>query len=129
MASRLIEAGLKPDRILCSSAVRTKETAEHFIDAQAVESNSVHFEQSLYLASPGTMLSLIEGTDNAVRHLMIIAHNPGLEVLGRQLHPGAPVNLPTCGMLHFQLHQEDFILSTGTEIEMVFYDFPKNRAD
>lgn len=127
MAQRLLEAKCTPDKILCSTAQRTRETAQHVIQAHSLPADVIQFDDALYLASAGTLLEFIEHTKDTVNHLMIIGHNPGLEVLGRQMHNAAPSQLPTCAVLHFAIHSSEFTLESETEIELLQFDFPKSR--
>jgi len=127
MAERLLETSCNPDLVLCSSAIRTQQTAAVYMNALNIEPARLQVHEALYLASAGTILEFIQQTDNAVNHVMIIGHNPGLEILGRQLHPAAPAQLPTCAVLHFALHGTSFKIGSETEIELLLYDFPKSR--
>ena len=126
MAKRIADRVVLPDHILCSSATRTQQTCEIFNSTWQQQSASVAFEDALYLSSTGTLQSLIENTDAGVEHLMVIAHNPGLEQLGMLLHPSAPKRLPTCAVLHFELDQTDFSLENLQQIQLSWYDCPKN---
>ncbi len=126
MAQRLVEQACIPDFILCSSAQRTRQTAQFFLDAFQLDGNNISYVDALYLASPGTLLEHIQQGDSAINHLMIIAHNPGLESLGRQLHHSAPSQLPTCAVLSFTLSSDSFVIQPDTEIDLVLHDYPKN---
>ena len=79
-------AGLKltPDLILCSTAVRTRETAALALPQLAGASTPEYLE-ALYLASPATLLAITRRTPPAIRHLMLIGHNPGLHELALEL--------------------------------------------
>ncbi len=80
MGRYLAEAGLTPDRVLCSPARRTVQTWE-LVEMTLDRAPPVSFETDLYHGSPTTMLELIreQPTEDAV--LMIVAHNPGTEEL------------------------------------------------
>ena len=65
-----------PEYILCSTARRARETLQALDVTIATE-----LSMRAYLASPGELLSLIQGIDNAVQHLLLIGHNPGLHSL------------------------------------------------
>lgn len=125
MSQRMLDEGLTPDLILCSAANRTKQTAQYFLDQHNLNNDAIRFHDELYLASAGTLLQYVQETSESVNHLMVIAHNPGLEALGRQLHPQAPANLATCGRLDFSLSGESFVIRPNTEIELLLHDFPK----
>jgi phosphohistidine phosphatase len=65
-----------PDLILCSTALRTRET----LAALQVTIPTILTERA-YLATTGELLALLQETDDAVRHLLLIGHNPGLHGL------------------------------------------------
>jgi len=127
MARRLTDHQCTPDFILCSSAHRTKQTAQFILDELKLDDTAINYHDALYLASPGTLLDHIQQCDSGVKHLMIIAHNPGLESLGRQLHHDAPSLMPTCAVLSFALSSNSFVIQPDTEIDLVLHDFPKNK--
>ena len=125
MSQRFLDQSCTPDAIVCSAANRTRQTAQFMLDTHSLNSNAITFHNDLYLASAGTLLDYIQKTRNDVQHLMIIAHNPGLETLGQQMHPDAPSQLATCAALHFRLQNDTFIIEPDTQIELLWHDFPK----
>lgn len=99
----LREYGLKPELVLCSTAARTRETL-----AALQEILPTELHKSLYLASAADMLALVHRADDAVRHLMVIGHNPGIHALAgllagqyvREADGEAMVHyFPTCGLV------------------------------
>ena len=76
--------GLLPDRVLCSSATRTRETLAALGDIGAGE---VYEDASIYDASPGTLAALADANRDAER-LLLVGHNPGLEQLAALMHSG-----------------------------------------
>ena len=76
--------GLMPDRILYSSAARTRETLQAMGDMGGVQGRE---EASIYEASPGSLAALADANRDAER-LMLIGHNPGLEQLAALMHSG-----------------------------------------
>lgn len=127
MSQRLLDQSWTPDYILCSSANRTQQTAQFVLDAHELNTQHIAYQEALYLATAGTILNFIQETSDDVKHLMIIGHNPGLETLGRQLHPGAPNQLATCAMLNFELHNDSYAIQPDTQINLVLHDFPKSN--
>jgi len=72
--------GLQPDLVLCSDAVRARQTWE----AAAPELHStapVLFERALYMASATALLNRLRRLPDTVRSVLLIGHNPGLETL------------------------------------------------
>lgn len=77
MAKRLKSQRLKPDLILCSPSLRTRQTAQAFAKCFALSDDKIKFEDDLYLADTKHLLECVHHADD-VHHLMIIAHNPGI---------------------------------------------------
>jgi len=129
MAERLQEHGSVPDMILCSSAKRTRETCDIFLTAWNLNASHVEYDQALYLATTGTLQSAIEKVSPEVNHVLIIAHNPGLEQLSSLLHDNAPKTLPTCAMVQFELNQASFSLDNADTIKLGWHSFPKQSVN
>jgi phosphohistidine phosphatase len=76
-----------PDLVLCSTALRTRQTLEDIAQCWPVRP-AILFEPACYLATPGTLLRRIQAVDDAVQNLWVIGHNPGLHELALRLCPG-----------------------------------------
>lgn len=105
MGACIREAGLVPDLVLCSKAVRTRETFD-LTFAEAGDAPELRLDARLYLASAATMLDMLRALPDDVRHAMILGHNPGLHALALDLFShGEPASVdaicrkfPTCGL-------------------------------
>lgn len=84
LGRHLVRQKLVPERVLCSSAARARETWQG-LSAALEEPPPVDFMESLYGASPQGLLQLIRATDPGVNQLLVIAHNPGIAALARGL--------------------------------------------
>ena len=71
--------GIRPDGIFCSTARRTKETAESL--AKLFKGVPVFYRETLYLAPTSRLLDLVREVDDVFSRILIIGHNPGLEQL------------------------------------------------
>ncbi len=91
MARRCAELGQVPDLLLASTSRRTMETAAAFQRMLEHSPRPLRPEHALYLAEADTLLECIRQVDPDVRHLMLIAHNPGLGDLAEQLAPAARI--------------------------------------
>lgn len=80
LGARLQAAGALPEVMICSTALRTRETL-----AQLGANIPTLLTERAYLASAGDLLRLIQEADDAVMHLGILAHNPGLHMLAAML--------------------------------------------
>jgi len=130
MSKRLLQHGGRPDRILCSSSVRTRQTLQYVVEntlpGESLDNEKlITVSEDLYLASAGTLLEQIQNTDASKEHVLVIAHNPGIESLGRMLHSDAPDRMPTAAICQFGIHGNSFVLGEDTRIELLYHDFPK----
>lgn len=80
----LREHALLPDRVLCSTAARTRQTLAAL---GGLGCTDVREEAAIYEASPGTLIALADAHRDA-RRLLLVGHNPGLEQLAALLHSG-----------------------------------------
>jgi len=78
MGAWLDEQGLRPDRILSSTALRARTTAE-LVASTWESSPDVHLYQELYLSTPQTMLETIMSECREEECILLVAHNPGVE--------------------------------------------------
>jgi phosphohistidine phosphatase len=76
-------AGLTFDRVLASPALRVVETLDEV--ASAFGPLDPHYEPRLYLASIDTLIGIARGAGDRVDRLLLVGHNPGLEILALAL--------------------------------------------
>jgi phosphohistidine phosphatase len=74
----------QPECVLCSVARRTVETWEGVAPELGL-APTVRFLDSLYEATPATILECVRKADGKFRTLLVIGHNPGLEDCARTL--------------------------------------------
>ncbi len=82
MAGVLDGAGIVPDKVLVSSALRTRETWEAM--AAAFPQAQVAFSRALYHAEPDALLDAIEDEEDSDT-VMVVAHNPGVHALALRI--------------------------------------------
>jgi phosphohistidine phosphatase len=70
--------GYLPDSVICSTSQRTTQTWD-LLSAELAKSPAAAFRKELYLASPRKILEQIHQTNDMVRSLLVIGHNPGME--------------------------------------------------
>ena len=75
---RLVRMGWRPDRVILSDALRTRQTFEHLFDDETVRPEE-EIEPRFYLGGIGEIRDALSEQDDAHRTLMVLGHNPGWE--------------------------------------------------
>jgi phosphohistidine phosphatase len=88
LARHLREQRIEPQLVLCSTALRARETLEHIVPA--LGTRAVHFESELYGASAGVLLERLRSVPDTVESVLLIGHNPGVQELALNLAGEAP---------------------------------------
>ena len=81
----LRERGYIPDRVLCSTARRARETLDLVQDA--IGHGETERTDAIYEATPGDLVALADAHREAPR-LLLVGHNPGLEHLAALMSTG-----------------------------------------
>ncbi|HIO91885.1 MAG TPA: histidine phosphatase family protein [Leucothrix mucor] len=81
IGKKLAELNWLPQKILCSTAERTQQTAEILCQHAAINTNIIVNEADIYEASMNTLINLITSTSESTQSLMLIGHNPSIEML------------------------------------------------
>lgn len=85
-AARAISAaGHRPQLLLASSAVRTRQTAQIMADEFGLPHATIQLVDSLYNASAATLEEALHGVAECSGLVMLVAHNPGISELARRL--------------------------------------------
>jgi phosphohistidine phosphatase len=84
MGSWLTGAGYIPDRVLCSTALRARQTWQLAQPVLGAALAAV-FDDRVYEASQAQLLDLIRRTPVATRTLLIVGHDPAVPDLARTL--------------------------------------------
>ncbi len=139
MAKRLFDRGSVPQLILSSSAQRTRQTTEHVLSIFGSNSIEVNFDKSLYLASSSVLLNAVLGVSDKINHIMLIAHNPGIEDLSAHLSSQRGDVMPTASIRQFtgqtmddlqlaadSLRRSNGMQSGSNSIALSFSDYPKS---
>jgi phosphohistidine phosphatase len=68
---------LVPDIVICSTAVRARETLALALPAFGKQPG-IEYSDRLYMASPQQMLRTVRGLSDKIGHAMLVGHNPGM---------------------------------------------------
>ena len=85
----------QPDKIICSTAKRTKQTLA-LMQGAGLDCNNIEFDDDLYHASADLIINKLNKVEQ--RTLMIIGHNPAMAILLNRLADDQDI---APSMLHF----------------------------
>jgi phosphohistidine phosphatase len=89
MGRYLREHDLSPALVLCSSAIRARQTLDGVADGLGAGVDT-RIESELYEASPAGLLERLRGIGDEVPAAMLVGHNPAIERLALDLASGGP---------------------------------------
>jgi phosphohistidine phosphatase len=128
MGMILRDRELIPQRILSSTALRARQTAEA-ISAISDFQEEVTYLDRLYMAEADEYIAVLRELPDTIERVMVIGHNPGLETL-LQLLSGQIEPLPTAVIAHLVLPIRYWTeLNTDTNGDLVDIWRPKEILD
>jgi len=86
----LTRAAAAPDLVLCSTAMRTRQTLALVLLEMTAKPAEILYEDALYLATPSQLRARLAAVATTVGHVMIVGHNPGLHALALELTGTGP---------------------------------------
>jgi phosphohistidine phosphatase len=100
------EKNLRFDLVLCSTAVRARETTE-LVLASSELSSHVGYDQRIYEAGPLKLLEVTSEIEQSTNTVLLVGHNPAMEEL-IQLLTDRVEQMPTCTLAKIDLNVEEW---------------------
>jgi len=130
MARYVRDAGIAPELVLCSTALRARQTLERL--EPALGKRSTRVEAELYGAGPRALLERVHAVPDPVEAVLVIGHNPGLQELVLDLaRPAAArreveIKFPTCGLAALECPATRWPDVRAGEAELVAFVRPRD---
>ena len=109
IGEHLARIDLVPDVIVCSTAVRARQTVDYLLETLPYE-GKVTYSRDLYHAGTESFLDEIYKLDEQIQCAMLVGHNPGMEMAVEDL-TGEWVRMPTAAVARI-----DFEVNSWQEI-------------
>ena len=115
IAAYMARNALVPDRVMCSTAKRARETFD-LLAAELPTKPPTDFDERLYMAEPEAILELVREVPRTVHSLLVIGHNPGLQQAALLLIASGDVDtrerlhekFPTAGLVVIDIAADDW---------------------
>jgi len=120
------ENEFKPDLIVCSTALRTRQTLDLVQENAGWKELSIDFDEQIYLASPDSVLRLIRSLGDEIESAMIIGHQPFTGVVASALLSGRHLEVPTGCLIGMDLNTESWSGAGRSAAKLSFYTIPRS---
>jgi phosphohistidine phosphatase len=116
MARYMAGAGLIPDVVVCSDAVRTRATLTLLLAEWPGPAPAITYDANLYLAEPAGIMVAVGHLDAVAHRCLVLAHNPGIHALtlgltgsgDRKAVAGVATRFPTSALAVIDLDVDDW---------------------
>lgn len=125
MGAFIRDQNLIPDQVLCSTAVRTRQTLDGLLSQWPSSSElSTEYCDGVYEAGLATLLREIEPRLHRSKRLLLVGHNPGMELLLRHLVGPEPLHglskYPTCALSQLSLTENSLAAGSAQLCSLQF---------
>jgi phosphohistidine phosphatase len=127
IGERLQAEKLTEPYVICSPAVRTRETAKIVLQ-NADLSVEEHFDERIYEASLRDLMQVVSEIPDDRELVIMIGHNPGFEELSAAL-TGEHRAMPTCALAKIELEVEGWKDVRAGEGKLKWFIVPKELAE
>lgn len=128
MGLRILNRQIFIDQIISSPAMRAKQTADIIADSINISSEKIKWDDRLYHASPYVIQDVILETNDEYNCIMIVCHNNGITDFANSLCGMITENIPTCGMVAFEIDCDSWTEFARAKKRLLFYDYPKQNS-
>ena len=90
MAEHIARKSPRPDLILCSTAMRTRQTLAPLLKRLGAPAPPIALESGLYLASEDVLLAHLQTAPDSATTVLLIGHNDGIGELAADLAGSGP---------------------------------------
>ena len=98
MSKFLKDMDLKIDKVLCSNAIRAKETFDLTADGFNFEIDKATYLDKLYFGDTTTIIQDLKELDESLNNILIVGHNPTLHYLVEILTNESINRFTTCNL-------------------------------
>jgi phosphohistidine phosphatase len=120
----LAELGQVPERVVSSTAIRARDTAERAAEAGEWEP-AIETRSEFYGIGPDQLLEWVQGVEEPTGSLLLVGHQPTWSMFAEGLIGGGNLRFPTAALARIDLHVErwhDVDFGCG---ELIWYQIPR----
>jgi len=115
-----------PDLIISSPALRASMTARIISETLSYPVERIKYKDQIYESGLTALFNIIGKSEESVKSLMLVGHNPGITSLANALSDIYVENIPTCGIYALNLDIAKWADITDKCGVLKFFEYPKN---
>ncbi|MGB4204651.1 MAG: histidine phosphatase family protein [Bacteroidales bacterium] len=124
IGSKLLSLNVKPDLILCSTALRARQTAQLLAESLDIPADIIEADSELYLIDSRELKFKITQLPDNIHTVFVIGHNPAMtDFVNYFLNPMTD-NLPAAGLIGIEFDTENWEQYTKVRHTVVLTCFP-----
>ncbi|TND07209.1 MAG: phosphohistidine phosphatase [Bacteroidetes bacterium] len=126
MAKYLRDKTGMPDLIVCSPALRARQTAEIVCKSLGYKMENVRFDSTIYACSAEQLVKVIQQTEEKYQAIIVIGHNSSMTNVSNLLQADTQIaEVKTCGAVAIDFGRRKWS-GAGTEKgKLLFYKKPE----
>jgi phosphohistidine phosphatase len=128
MAKSFKKEKINPDLIISSPSIRALKTATIFANELIYPAKNIIKDKLLYLGkSAPTLLNRIKAFENNIKTIIIVAHNPLINLTASYLIKDFQQNLPKAGVIGIEFSKDSWKEITRSSGKLSLFDFPIDK--
>lgn len=127
MGRRIKHKGIVPEMMISSSAKRAYCTAKKIGDEIGYANDHIVLTRDLFHADEDEILEFTRQLNDKHDSVMIFGHNPGFTWFANSLGGLSIDNIPTCGIVAFQIDINNWAELSWGAGQLLFFDYPKKQ--
>ena len=127
IGKRMAEENLSTPLVICSPAVRTRETAEIVLESAKLQIEP-SFDERIYEASLGELVQIVTEIPDDNEVAIMIGHNPGFEEV-QSYFTGEHRRMPTCALAKIRFGDVSWKDVRAGEGSLEWFIAPKELAE
>lgn len=125
MGKEMVKHNVAPQKIITSSAVRARATAEMIASELCYDLAGILVTDEIYGAEASELLEIIQSFDDDLDKIMLVGHNPAVTDLANSLAQCNIHNVPTCGVLMIGFKVEQWSAVENGIGSLLTFAYPK----
>lgn len=121
MGAFLFNQGLKVDRLVASSAFRTRQTAQVFAEQLHFDWDQIELLDNLYDSGPRAYIAAVNTTPEHISTLMLVGHNPDISYFAEYLTHGFSQMMDKAGVCAIEFEGLQWSEISGRTGHLVVY--------